>query len=424
MEHPTGTAKRHGNRSQTEFRRVHYEESDSNICAACRLSLRTEKGEKMKKILIALIVLLLLLSFSARAEDTADFFESQLEASGAGEIMEQMPAETQSLMESLGLANMDYQQLLDVSPGRILTMLLDIVTGKVASPLKAITAIAGIILLCALLHTFKDSFSGKTMDTVFNLISALLIGVLIIIPVMQCVSYACSAVKLSSDVMLVFIPVLAGLMAASGNFMAAKSYNMLVFAVAEVMSRFSSSVLTGLVGIFMAFCIITSLSPSLNLGGTVKVIKNTVTIVLGFASTLFVGLLTLQGLVGGAADTVTHKTAKYLIGNFVPVVGSALSDSLSSIQSCVGLVKNTVGAFGMIGLSLIYIPVIFEILIWMLTLHLCAACSELFELSNISNVLKGIASALSLLLAILLFCGLLLIVSTAIMLMMGGVKGG
>lgn len=72
----------------------------------------------------------------------------------------------------------------------------------------------------------------------------------------------------------------------------------------------------------------------------------------------FVGLLSIKGLLAGAADSAVAKGAKFLIGSFVPVVGGAVSDALGSIVSSLSLVRGATGAFGILAVLLIALPVL------------------------------------------------------------------
>ena len=72
--------------------------------------------------------------------------------------------------------------------------------------------------------------------------------------------------------------------------------------------------------------------------------------------------------------------------------------------------------------ALIFLPVILQCLLWMVTLNVCAGAGDIFELKEITSLLRAVAKAVELILAIVLCCLTVLTVSTAIVLLMG--KGG
>lgn len=377
--------------------------------------------KKIKKVLLIILLILPFLSVAAlsygEASNTADtdtYYNEQLEASGAEELIEMIPEDTFELLEEMGLESLDYNDYVNFDPKRLFGLLGRIISGSLKNPVKSGAAAIGIIIICAVFEGFKGSSDGKTLDGVYALAATLCIGTVIILPVLGCISDVCAAIKLSAGFMLAFIPVIAALIAASGNPLSSYAYNSIIFAAAEIISRFSSTILMPFVSIYMGINIASGVSPHINLQSTSETVKKSVTNVLSFCGTLFVGLLSVQSIVTNAADSMTLKTAKFVTSNFIPVVGSALGDTLATVQGCVSLVKGTVGAFGMIALALIYIPVIIEVVCWMLTVNICIMCGDIMNMGHVTKLLKGINSALGILIAILIFCGVMLIVSTAI----------
>lgn len=388
---------------------------------------------KIKKIIFVFCALCFMFSSFVSAENTekyseynheseqyAEYYQEQLNASGADQLMSALDDETINLLEQLGINEIDFDHLLNISPQSLLNLFLKIITGKMQNPLKMFAAVLSVIILCAMMECFKVSFSEKSLGGLFSLVSTVLIGLIIVIPMMECISHVCSAITLSSNFMLIFVPVITVLLAASGKPVTASGLNLIIFTAAELISRFSSSLLIPLLCIYLAFSIVGVLSPDINLSGLSDIIKKSVNFILGFFSTVFVSMVSLQGILGQSADTVATRTTKFLLGNFVPVVGGAIGDTITTVQSCVGLTKNTVGAFGLIAAVLIYIPVIAELIVWILCVQACSAAAALFGLKTAGDLLKAIYYTLSLLLSILLFCAVLLIISTGIMVMLGG----
>lgn len=359
-------------------------------------------------------------AYNSESKQYQEYYQEQVEASGADQLTSALDDQTIDLLEQLGINGMDFDNLLKVSPQSLLDLFLKIITGQIQNPLKMFAAVLSIILICAMMECFKVSFSEKSLGGLFSLVSTVLIGLIIVIPMMNCISHVCSAITLSSNFMLIFVPVITVLLAASGKPVTASGLNLIIFTAAELISRFSSSLLVPLLCIYLAFSIVGVLSPDINLSGLSDILKKSVNFILGLFSTVFVSLISLQGLLGQSADTVATRTTKFLLGSFVPVVGGAIGDTITTVQSCVGLTKNTVGAFGLIAALLIYIPVVAELIVWILCVQACSAGAALFGLKTAGDLLKAIYYTLSLLLSILLFCAVLLIISTGIMVMIGG----
>ena len=370
----------------------------------------------MKKICRLALVLLLLLAGTLPAcavqEDAA---QAQMEASGAAELFEKLPEEAQSLFEELGIDKIDFSNLFQTSPRALAEMFLELVQGKLESPLRAALQILGVLILLAVLEALWGKGGGQISQAEV-LVSALFFSIVLLPHVMDCLSHTCSAIRLNSDFMLAFIPVYAAVVSASGNPALALSSQTLLFGLAQGIAQFSDRFLKPSTGIFLTVSAVGSFAPAFDFSSISNAIKKTVTVTLGFASTVFVGLLSIKGVLAGTADSAASRGAKFLIGSFVPVVGGAVSDALGSIISSLRLVRGAVGAFGLLAVFLIALPVFAELLLWLLALNLCAIGADLFAQPRAAALLRSVASALVILGVILLFNTVLFILATALML--------
>lgn len=361
---------------------------------------------------------------AAAQEDEAaqlrEIYSEQFKSSGADGLVDVLDDSTLELLEELGISSPDFENMMKVSPLSLLNMFIDIFSGKLKNPLKIFGEVLFAVLMCALADCFKTSFGRKASDGLFSVISTVTVGLLLIEPLTQCMTRVCSAIVLSSRFMLVFIPVVTVLLTAAGRPITASGLNVTVLAVTQIISQFSSSLLVPMLCIYLAFSIVGALSPEINLNAIAETMKKTVNFILGLCSTVFVSMLSLQGMMSKSADSVASKTAKYLLSSFIPVVGGAIGDTIGTVQGCIGLTKNTVGAFGVVALILIYIPVSAELLLLISAVRLSGACSGLFGLSSMSGALNAVSYTLSLLWSVLLFCAVLFIVSTGVTAAIGG----
>ncbi|MEE1492123.1 MAG: stage III sporulation protein AE, partial [Massilioclostridium sp.] len=116
--------------------------------------------------------------------------------------------------------------------------------------------------------------------------------------------------------------------------------------------------------------------------------------------------------------TVTVKATKFMVGSFIPVVGGAISDALNSVQGCLGLMKSSIGAFGILACVFTFLPAILTVLFYMLVLKISSAAGSLFGLSGVTEIFDAVYDALSILMAFLICYSLLTIVTTTLMISM------
>lgn len=372
-------------------------------------------------VLIVLFLLLVTIPVSAQSavEDGADY-DALLEDSGANDLAQSLPKETRDLLNQLGLSDIDADSLIGLTPESILNTGLQALLSSTGAPIKAGAAIIGVILLCALLGGFRSTMGERPLTGVFSVVSTLAICTVILVPLVGVIERAGAAIQSGAAFMLSFIPVFAGILMTSGQAVSAGVYQVLLLGLAELLNWGASTFLVPLMTIFLAFSIVASLSPDLNLTSLANMLHKTASWVLGILMTVFVGLMTVQGVVGSSADSVTLKTAKFVAGSFIPVVGSAVGDALGSVYTCLKLLKSTVGAFGIFAVILIFLPALLETLVWQLALNLTAAIGDVFGLGQLTAVIRAAAKVLALLSAVMICCALVIVVSTAIMMMLGG----
>ena len=383
------------------------------------------KARKIAGCLLVLLCLCLLMppglwaSAGEDAASAAEQIDKQLEASGAKELFDDVPEEAKDRLEKSGIDDVDPDAILGMGIGDFFSNLWETVKSELLTPVKLLATLMAIILLCALLSAFRTTMEQRGVTKVFSVVSSLCICGVMVAPVSDCILRCAQLIEDCSNFILSFIPVFTTAMTVSGKPASSLLYNTFLFSAVQVIAQIASAFLVPLLAIYLAFCMVGSVSDYIKIDGIASSVKKTVIWTLGFLLTIFVGILSLQGLVANSADTVATKAAKFVIGSAIPVVGGALSEAFNSLQGCMGLMKSTVGVFGILVCLFIFLPGIINILLLMLALNLAAGLGEMFQVERVPQLLKAASSALSLMLGILLCFAMLLIISTTIMLVLG-----
>lgn len=351
------------------------------------------------------------------AVDRQQIMEEQLELSGAEELYDQIPDEAGEILNKNGINGIDPDSLIGLSISDFFQTLWDMVKSEIRLPLRILITMIAVVMLCSLFRAFQATIAEKSYTNAFTVVSVLTACAVMMSPVVDCITRASEAIRECSNFIVSFIPVFSGIVAASGKPITAAGYTSALFGTIQIIAQIAANFLVPLLGIYLAFCMVGSINDSINISGITATVRNVVVWTLGLLLTVFVGLLTLKGLVAGSADTVATKTTKFLLGSFVPVVGGALSEAYNSVQGCMGLIRSAVGSFGIIVCFLTFVPILLTILLLMGALHLSAGISELMSVEKVGNILKAGVSALSLIFGIILIFALLLIISVTVLLL-------
>lgn len=349
-------------------------------------------------------------------EDFREEYDALLEESGADELFGMLPEDSQALLRENGISGIDPDAILDLNFWELLQGGWTALKSAMGQPLSTLAVSLGAILLCALLNAMKTSVGGQ--ERLFSAVSVLCVSASVAAPVVQLIQRTANLLEEMSRFMLGFIPVYTGLVTAAGKPVSGAVYNACLLGTAEVIARLAATVLAPLLGIYLALCLIGAASREVNLQPAAKMVQNGAVTLLTLLLTVFVGLLSVQGTVAAAADTVAAKTLKFAVSSFVPVVGGALSDALNTVQGGLNVIRSAVGGFGILAAAAAFLPELLAILMMQAALSLAGAAAEVLGVKEAGGLMKSASSVLSLLAGILLVFGMLFVVSLSLMMAM------
>ncbi|MDR3178458.1 MAG: stage III sporulation protein AE [Oscillospiraceae bacterium] len=351
-----------------------------------------------------------------KENNTEEIYKNQLENSGANKLKESLPEETAETLEKIGVDRVDWRQLMALTPDRIFFQIFKMIKKIAPAPIKSIFYILSIVLICSLLDNLKTPLEKHSFRSILSAVSCLCISVAIVMPMVGFIEKASIVIKSSSGFMLSYIPIMGAILLSEGKGVSASSYQVLMMGITQVISQIASNVLVPMLNSLLAISLVSSISRRISVEGVCRFFYKIIKWVLSLSMTTFASLLTLQSIVGASVDNIGSKAAKFIISSFVPVVGGALSDAFTTVRSCVKLLKSSVGAFGIIAGEFIFLPIIIEAMLWLFSIYLCSAISDIFNLGKISNLLANSARVISMVLSVVMSCVILLIISSVIVL--------
>ena len=374
----------------------------------------------MKKFVVFLILLISFIVGVKAAEIDSNIKEAyteQLKSLDINKVKNILPKKTRDSLNAVGLNELELGNLLDLKYSKIITEIGKEIKSRIS--IFSVMPILAVIFLSALIKNFKISANLKNIPQVTDIISLICISVSIINPIVRFINESSAIINAAANFTMGIVPVLTGIMIATGRALSATSYHALVIFAGQVVSYLSANFLIPVMNTLLGVSLISSISPRLNIENLCLTVQKSVKILLKALASIFTGLLTLQNLIGNCADTLGKSTWKLTIDSCVPIVGGAVSDAVHTMGSCLDLLKTSLGAFGIIAGSLVFLPVIVECFLWMLLLNICLFVSDVFELKKISALIKSTVNVISVLLAIMVCIITVLIVSIGIILIIG-----
>lgn len=377
----------------------------------------------MKKTVVFLLFLLLFIFFlpnHANAIEENKTFESLLNQSNAESLIEQLPKSSKESLENIGADTADVYKLSNLSFFDFVKEILSVFAGQAKAPLKTIGTVLAIMLLYAVFDSYKDSLKISPTQQVLDTVVTLCITCAIVIPITSVIAYATSAIKSAGTFMLSYIPIMAVVLIASGRQLAGSSYYASMILAGEGVVQISSNVITPVLNGFLGISVTSAVTPNINLKGVTQLLNKLIKWSLAFIMTIFSGFLTFKSIIATAVDNVSVRAVRFTLSSFIPIVGSALSEAYKTVQSSVNMLKSGIGVLVIIAVGFIFLPVISQCLIWMISLNISKSVGEVLNLTLPCTLIGNVISVISTLFAVITCIMSVFIISTAVILMAGG----
>ncbi len=293
--------------------------------------------------------------------------------------------------------------------------LKDLLFSKITQILPAFACITAVTLLSGLVSTLRSGAGGQaSTDMIFlvTYVAALipLLGVLT-----EVVKVSKGSLTTMQKQMQIVYPLILTMMAASGGGVSAAVCR-------PAVAFFSTGIVSVIQGVVfpltiavIVFSMAGKLTTQLQISKFTAFFKSINKWIIGICVSVFGIFFTLQGVTAATYDGVVRRAAKYAVSNGVPIVGGFLSGGFDLAVAGGILIKNSLGSMSIfLMLYVLFEPVTLLIAVNVL-LRLCAAVTQPFGDSRISNFLGETAENLHYCTAGLLFTAFLYFLSIMVM---------
>jgi len=213
---------------------------------------------------------------------------------------------------------------------------------------KLLATIVILTVFSMILETLQSAFEKKSVSKIGYAIVYMVLIVIAINSFNIAIGYAKSAISSMIQFMIAMVPLLLTLMASMGNVVSVTVLHPLIIFMINTMGTIIYFVVFPLLFFSVVLYIVSSLSEKYKVTQLAKLLQKAAITTLGVTVTVFLGVLSVQGITGSVTDGVTLRTAKYITGNFVPVVGRLFTDASETVIGASLLVKNAIGLTGVV----------------------------------------------------------------------------
>lgn len=268
-------------------------------------------------------------------------------------------------------------------------------------------SVIGAGLICSIVSQFTGQ--GKNL---VDLSSTLLIGILLIQPANSLVGLGRETITTLSEYGKLLVPVLTTALAAQGAVETSAALYAATSLFSTLLNSLISHLLVPMLYVYLCLCIACSAVDEEILKKLRDFVKWLATWSLKILIYVFTGYMTVSGVISGSADATAIKATKLAISSMIPVVGGMLSDASETVLVSAGLVRSSVGTYGLLAIISLWIGPFLKIGAQYLLLKITSVVLGSFSGKRASNLLSGFSGAMGLLLGMIGVQSLLLIIST------------
>lgn len=222
-----------------------------------------------------------------------------------------------------------------------------LVNGKLLGTLIMLT------IFSMFLQSLQNSFEKSTVSKVAYSIVFMVLIIIALNSFHVAIQYANNAISTMISFILALIPLLLALIAASGGLVSAAFFHPVILFLMNTSGMFIQYVILPLLFLSAVLNIVSTLTEHYKVTQLGNLLRNWSIGLLGLFLTVFLGVISVQGASSAVTDGITIRTAKFITGNFIPVIGRMFTDATDTVISASLLLKNTVGIAGVAILLLI-----------------------------------------------------------------------
>lgn len=196
------------------------------------------------------------------------------------------------------------------------------------------------------LQSLQNAFEGGSVSKVAYSIVFMVLIIIALNSFHVAIDYTRDAISTMVHFIIALIPLMLALIAASGGVVSAAFFHPVIIFLMNTSGLLIQNVVLPLLFLAALLSIVSTLSSHYKVTQLAQLLRTWSIGLLGAFMTVFLGVISVQGATAAVTDGITIRTAKFVTGNFVPVIGRMFTDATDTVISASVLLKNTVGIAG------------------------------------------------------------------------------
>ncbi|MGG3798079.1 stage III sporulation protein AE [Metabacillus fastidiosus] len=197
-----------------------------------------------------------------------------------------------------------------------------------------------------ILQLLQNAFSQSTVSKVAYALVYMVLMIIALNSFHIAIQYTNEAIETMTNFIFALIPLLLALIASSGGLISAAFFHPVIIFLMNTSGILIKNIVLPLLFLSALLSIVSTLTDQYKVTQLAQLLRNISIGLLGAFLTIFLGVISVQGASAAVTDGIAIRTAKFITGNFIPVLGRMFTDATDTVISASVLLKNTVGIIG------------------------------------------------------------------------------
>ena len=370
----------------------------------------------IKKLMLFVIVIATVITVftpEARALDYSDYGDSY------EKMLDSIPEDVAELLPE-GLFSDDPEQIYQAAEQvtgfeYILSCVLRLTGLRLGDSLRLFATLLVILILSAMLRSLRGLARSAVLNQAVNMCTtAAMLGALIATQYeqLQAVTLFLDRLNVLANAM---IPLMGAMYTLGGNVAAATVNNAAMMVFMTVCENLCNRTVIPVAVVCIALALASALSPAVDMKGIATAIKKCYTFIISFIMMLLITVLSAQSTLAAAGDSLGARTAKFMAGSFIPVVGGALGESLKTVAGSIKYIRASVGVVGIVIILLLLLPTLISVLLTRLALMASGTAARLLGCAEEATILGELTGVYGYLMAVICACSVMFIFSLTLL---------
>ena len=363
------------------------------------------KKRCLKRIVLLVLVMFFLCGFSVFADGGSE--ENRVNITVPESLREYLPDDVENFHATDVMDRFDF--------GFFTKTGMKILTEAAPEAVKLFAMLFGVLLLCAVLAVVKRTVTVPGVQVAMDLVSMVCVASAVFTVTGGIFSLAEEFISSISSFMTSVTPTMAGFMIARGEITSAAVISGVIFTAVSLLENIVASVLFPLIRLSLCMSLVTNLFGIPGISGIAPAVKKLISYVFGFVTASLSAVLMFQRIIAKSTDSLAMRGIKFAVGQFVPFVGGAVNEALSTVLGGIGTIKAATGVTGAVIVCLIAAVPVIRMLLQKTFVEWLSVFAGILGLSGEGKLMSEISSYLGYVSAIMAISAVFFILSLSMM---------